>query len=180
MTQQTERDALRKLAEAATPGPWAFGTFHRLLVVQADKHGDADKHSAIADIGAGSIPWDATAESMQEYNDAEYIAAANPAKVIDLLDVLDVQARSIEAIQHYLDQRAKDLPELPPQCEALPKLGESRWDGYERWAKGYGQQCVAHARELALRDAIKQVTILYAKDDYPVLTDICNLIATAK
>ena len=84
------------------------------------------------------------------------------------------------AIQWDRDQRAKELPVLPPQCEALPKLGESRWDGYERWAKGYGQQCAAHARKLALMDAIKQVTILYEKDDYPVLTDICNLIATAK
>ena len=46
--------------------------------------------------------------------------------------------------------------------------------------KDYGQQCAAHARKLALSDAIKQVTILYEKDDYPVLTDICNLIATAK
>ena len=46
--------------------------------------------------------------------------------------------------------------------------------------KDYGQQCAAQARKLALSDAIKQVTILYEKDDYPVLTDICNLIATAK
>ena len=46
--------------------------------------------------------------------------------------------------------------------------------------KAYGLKCAAHARKLALMDAIKQVTILYEKDDYPVLTDICNLIATAK
>jgi chromosome segregation ATPase len=107
MTQQTEHNALRKLAEAATPGPWAFGTFHRLLVVQADKHGGADKHSAIADIGAGSIPWDATAESMQEYNDAEYIAAANPAKVITLLDQLQSQAEHIKETERTLDKQCQ-------------------------------------------------------------------------
>ena len=119
MTQQTERDALRKLAEAATPGPWAFGTFHRLLVVQADKHGYADKHSAIADIGAGSIPWDATADSMQEYNDAEYIAAANPAAVITLLDQLQSQAERIKVIERESEMRRIALHEVMLESDQL-------------------------------------------------------------
>ena len=65
----------------------------------------------------------------------------------------DTVDTALASVQHYLDQRKAELPVLSPQCEALPKLGESRWDGYERWAKGYGQQCAAHARKLALEEA---------------------------
>ena len=242
MTQQTERDALRKLAEAATPGPWAFGTFHRLLVVQADKHGYADKHSAIADIGAGSIPWDETAESMQEYNDAEYIAAANPAAVITLLDQLQSQAERIKvieresemrrialhdvmlesaqlraqlaamtanaatdrhlmdltndtatrllkerdtlraelanaAIQHYLDQHKAELPVLPDH----PEPRTMKWSALEIEAiQAYGLQCAAHAREMALNEAVEQVTTLYEGDEAPYLIDICKAIEALK
>ena len=112
-------EELRKLAEAATPGPWAFGTFHRLLVVQTDKHGYADKHSAIADIGAGSIPWDATADSMQEYNDAEYIAAANPAAVITLLDQLQSQAERIKVIERESEMRRIALHDVMLESDQL-------------------------------------------------------------
>ena len=85
------------------------------------------------------------------------------------------------AIQHYLDQRKAELLVLP-----APDKAESGWTEpvvyyfLTEKVEAYGQQCAAHARKLALMDAIKQVTILYEKDDYPVLTDICNLIATAK
>ena len=87
------------------------------------------------------------------------------------------------AIQHYLDQHKAELPVLPE-----PYFGSGRYlgaagsrDAYTTTQiQTYGAARAAQARELALRDAIKQVTILYEKDDYPVLTDICNLIATAK
>ena len=87
------------------------------------------------------------------------------------------------AIQHYLDQHKAELPVLPG-----PYFGSGRYlgaagsrDAYTTTQiQTYGAACAAQARELALSDAIKQVTILYEKDDYPVLTDICNLIATAK
>ena len=209
MTQQTERDALRKLAEAATPGPWAFGTFHRLLVVQVDKHGYADKHSAIADIGAGSIPWDATAESMQEYNDAEYIAAANPAAVITLLDQLQSQAERIKelidsvnfkhskitelenehdtlraelanaAIQHYIEQQAKELPVLPQGYGSIPWAYRGNVF-IESQLKAYGAACAAHAREMAMSESVEQVTTLYEGDEAPYLIDICKAIEALK
>ena len=94
-----------------------------------------------------------------------------------------VQELCNAAIQHYLDQHKADWPVLP-----RPYFGSGRYLGVagSRGAytttqiQTYGAACAAHARELALMDAIKQVTILYEKDDYPVLTDICNLIATAK
>ena len=87
------------------------------------------------------------------------------------------------AIQHYLNQHKTKSPVLP-----RPYFGSGRYLG-EAGSRGaytttqiqtYGAACAAQARKLALMDAIKQVTILYENDDYPVLTDICNLIATAK
>ena len=56
------------------------------------------------------------------------------------------------AIQHYIDQRAKELPVLPE-----PNVPEGDWfvlDCYiKEYAKAYGQQCAAHAREVALEQA---------------------------
>lgn len=76
---------LRALAAAATPGRWAYGTYHRLLVVPV--HGSVpDKHNKIADLGPGAIPW---TDDKQSYENAAYIAAANPSTVIAMLDALE-------------------------------------------------------------------------------------------
>lgn len=95
----------------------------------------------------------------------------------------DTVDTALASVHHYLDQHKAELPVLPE-----PYFGSGRYLG-EAGSRGaytttqiqtYGAACAAHARELALMDAITQVTTLYEKDDYPVLTDICNLIATAK
>jgi hypothetical protein len=53
------------------------------------------------------------------------------------------------AIQHYIDQRAKDLPELPDH----PEPRTMKWSALEIEAiQAYGLQCAAHARERALSD----------------------------
>ena len=70
------------------------------------------------------------------------------------------------AIQHYIYQRAKDLPELPPtklykdangvlhptaaHCRTTAEMG------------AYGPQCAAHARKLALEEAKSLISILDA------------------
>ena len=158
-------EELRKLAEAATPGPWAFGTFHRLLVVQADKHGYADKHSAIADIGAGSIPWDATAESMHEYNDAEYIAAANPAAVITLLDQLQSQAERIKELEEEIGGWHEDQKENIGVAFALQrevnKITSERDELREKYTDTYW----------ALDDAARENTSLRAQLDAIAATE---------
>jgi len=55
------------------------------------------------------------------------------------------------AIQSYIDQQAKELPELPE-----PNVPEGDWferDCYiKSYAQAYGQQCAAHAREKALEE----------------------------
>lgn len=109
----TPNEALRKLAEAATPGPWAWmqsgrgsvdlATPHsgRLIVMDFVRKGmqSAEPRFAIVDGQQfrgrkGGILYTAT-EIMQRndgllaHPDAEFIAAANPAKVIELLDRID-------------------------------------------------------------------------------------------
>ena len=83
-----KRAALRTFAEEATPGPWAFGSFHRLLVVPI-QDGFANKHNPIADIGETAYPWHKTVDSKARYIDASYIAAANPSTILQLLDYID-------------------------------------------------------------------------------------------
>lgn len=108
----------------------------------------------------------------------------------------DTVDTALAAIQHYLDQHKAELPVLPEESidslwvhlntwsessiEACDEVAELCDNEIKTLLQAYGLKCAAHARKLALMDAIKQVTILYEKDDYPVLTDICNLIATAK
>lgn len=51
------------------------------------------------------------------------------------------------AIQHYIDQQAKELPRLPaPDVHGLHAFSEST-------LKAYGAACAAHAREMALSEA---------------------------
>lgn len=102
MTTTQDFSQLRALADAATPGPWAFGTFHRLLVVPS-RDGVPDKHSAIADFGPGAMPW---TDDKQAYYDAEFCAAANPATVVALLDTL----KALQAHNERLIELAKQVP----------------------------------------------------------------------
>jgi len=85
-TQQTERDALRKLAEAATPGPWIAGD---------------DQDSDYFLIGPPSFDAVVTnlVVKLHAQNNALFLAEANPAKVIELLDAMDAQALRIGELE---------------------------------------------------------------------------------
>jgi hypothetical protein len=70
------------------------------------------------------------------------------------------------AIQHYLDQRAKDLPELPPtklykdaNGVLHPTAAHCRTTAE---MEAYGQQCAAQARKLALEEAKSLISKLDA------------------
>ena len=83
--------AIKAAAEAATPGPWHYGTFHKLLITDADNY----KHYPIAEINGAALPWKSTAESERAYKNAAHIATANPATVIALCDEVE-RLRAIE------------------------------------------------------------------------------------
>lgn len=73
---------LRRLAEAATPGPWSYkappieGTCHAIVA--------GDHNYLMTDTG-----YSQRASWAQRQQDARYIAAANPATVLALLDRID-------------------------------------------------------------------------------------------
>ena len=77
---------LSEMAQKATPGPWLLrATSWNLYLVSAGREG----HGSIVD----------TAYSRR--NDIDYIAAANPAAVLQLLDEID-RLRTIEAAARNL------------------------------------------------------------------------------
>ena len=81
--QLIDTDALRKLCKSATPGPW-------------------EQINHIVFTETGDLEWVvANARSGNSIIDAEYIAAANPATVLALLDELD-RLRTIEAAARNL------------------------------------------------------------------------------
>lgn len=68
-------DELRKLAEAATPGPW-----------NVDAHKNIMKHGKMVAFPCISAGFDQSAN-------AALIAAANPAKIIELLNTIEQQRK---------------------------------------------------------------------------------------
>ena len=91
---------LRQLAQHATPGPWEYSSWDInsfAIVVGFDSPGSTT--------GEMIVYPDASDEEgyggVKLLNDAEYIAAANPATVLQLLDEID-RLRTIEAAARNL------------------------------------------------------------------------------
>ena len=104
-----DREELRKLAEAATPGPWVSGD---------PSFGNGNAHMIV------SISDRAMGRDIQGPNlrpalfDVEFIAAANPAAVLGLLDQLDAAEAKLAAVREihsparWYDEFCDD-----PSCE---------------------------------------------------------------
>ena len=92
----TDREELRKLAEAATPGPWSTAAFQ--LVIDVARR---------IDVGMCG-----------HRDDAAFIAAANPAAVLGLLDQLDAAEAKLAAVRE-LHSPARWYDEFcdDPSCE---------------------------------------------------------------
>lgn len=82
MTDPTE---LRRLAEAATPGPWLVDKKYFAFVTDANGNDVAQAESLVQ-----------VKDVEQSVLDAAYIAAANPSAVLALLDRLDLALIAIE------------------------------------------------------------------------------------
>jgi hypothetical protein len=89
------RDELRKIAEAATPGPWKpemrVSNFCRIVEV-------ADPETCIAETGS----W-APRHFDEMVANATFIAAANPAVVIELLDTIKTLREALEPFKKFAD-----------------------------------------------------------------------------
>jgi hypothetical protein len=114
-----ELKRLRKLAEAATPGPWDASIDLerpddvRVCYVRDGKHCDWCV-SLSGECVEGTREW--TPETLQRWRaDAAFIAAANPTAVIALLDAVEGYQRGVDALR---DQ----LAAANAECERLTAL----------------------------------------------------------
>lgn len=129
----TDTQDLRKLAEAATPGPWAFGTFHRLLVVPFWK-GVPDKRNPIADFGLGDISWTG---DKQAHHNAVFVASANPTTTIALLDALEAAQAEIAALRMHWETRA-NFDAAQAEIERLATVVNLQVENYAELKEQYG------------------------------------------
>lgn len=93
MTEHIDRDALRKLADAATPGPWE---------TYMDPGGPREAPFVAVEVGNTEVR---IARFEGGHFDGAFIAAARTA-VPALLDALDQAEARINAVRDVLDQNA--------------------------------------------------------------------------
>ena len=108
---------LRRLAQAATPGPW------KLLPV-----GDKSKCFAVADIDFLSVltvVYECGTSFGAVYfdGDAKFIAAANPATVSELLDRLESTEKERDWNAERLEDALEELTALRAKIEAMEQQG---------------------------------------------------------
>lgn len=93
-----DTNELRKLCTSATPGPW---------------HTSApSEHAVWYDIKDGRYLIADTSSGFTDDGNAEYIAAANPATVLALLDEIDRSIGTIDIVSAALFAAEKELAEL--------------------------------------------------------------------
>ena len=100
-------DTLRKLAEAATPGPWRKDL------------GDGNEMRFVSVDDANGIPIVMMDDFLEEngwtldQSNIDFIAAANPTVVIDLLDQIDALRIMVKSLENLLKEaRSEELREL--------------------------------------------------------------------
>ena len=99
---------LRRLARAATPGPWiaagpSFGESlpKHLNEVVVDREGDEDDGYSICNTPIGL--------DQECSDDMAFIAAANPAAISELLDRLEAAEKERDALRAKIEQMEKRL-----------------------------------------------------------------------
>lgn len=107
--EMTKTEELLKLAEAATPGPWWHGEQHH-----------PDGH-ALAWIGKSFVDCDGGTKNYREQkDDAAFIAAANPATIKALVELVRLQHGALE-----LEKRTYHIKGLnSPTLEAIAAFEE--------------------------------------------------------
>lgn len=91
-----DKQALREVAEKATLGPWLWintGSYFSFLVPQSNQ----DPHNCIIDDGSSWGEYGAVIKP--ESPDGVFIASANPATVMALLDELEAKDKQIDDLK---------------------------------------------------------------------------------
>ena len=146
----TDREELRKLAEAATPGPW----WHEWV--------DGDDWWAVYGQPTGDMVCPEVC-TMGGADESAYIAAANPAAVLGLLDEADAlraDLRTAEARATAAEVASRGYRERAEKVEAerdaaLRTMDEHRCD--EQAERVYGRAMRAEAERDALCAQVESV-----------------------
>ena len=144
---------LRRLAEAATPGPWYLdGPWW---------YGDDDSAYCIStaeDAGRIAVtiaPPGYMLGGEREVRDANarFIAAANPAAVLALLDDADALRAELAHMREARDNARAEVKRLTAQVERVRALADEwTYNGEFGWDDGshaYGTDCVVQALDYA-------------------------------
>lgn len=144
----TDHQELKRLAEAATPGPWyvQYGddASHRCMTAvsthnkRLNNQGcftEAEFESLIAITLHQSYPW-VDPDCVNDDANSAYIAAASPDVVLSMIAEIDVQAGSIEAVQAANQRLAAERDKLRTQNQALIEAIK----GFHTWAYGQRKQ----------------------------------------
>lgn len=131
-----DKRALREVAEKATPGPWLWintGSFFSFLVSESNQ----DPHQCIIDDGSS---WGEYGETINpESPDGVFIAAANPATVLALLDELEAKDKRIAELESdnaYIRNRYKELDLLIGKNILVMQAAIIEWQGTGDARKG--------------------------------------------
>jgi len=112
-----DKAELRRLAEAATPGPWT--SLYRAQYwgeEEGDVIGPDDREVGGAEF-VQPLGKQETTRGQAWYRDTNFIAAANPVTVIALLDQLDAKEREIEGLHEAIKDALNVLGEKESQCQ---------------------------------------------------------------
>jgi hypothetical protein len=117
-----DKRALREVAEKATPGPWLWintGSFFSFLVSESNH----DPHQCIIDDGTA---WGEYGETINpESPDGVFIAAANPATMLALLDELEAKDLRVSDLERELVAMEAVAQTLRDEMRAAAGKGEA-------------------------------------------------------
>ena len=107
---------LRRLAQAATPGPWEF--WHGMIATDIDNDGGVV-------IAKRPSPSGGKLQARVDTN-FQYIAATNPAAVSELLDRLEAAEKERDDVAMQLAQSEQGKRKISEECDALQARIEAR------------------------------------------------------
>lgn len=163
----TTNEELKKLAEAATPGPWRTGSISRWCSLPHQHGGNACKYTnvswnddpaffgryvSVASDGAEIVGGDNYGPKLS-LSDAAYIAAANPTRIQALLTELSELKARAEAAEAQVKAHLEELERLRATVAkiASQSIGDEIGDEEARSNADYElayEECVRAARSI--------------------------------
>ena len=117
MTAADWIDDLERKAKAATPGPW-----------EAKKARKSDNHMITARSEHGRVWIANTAFPVDPTADAEFIAAANPATILRLIEELRRTKSGARTLGRIIEQQNRDALDASGMHHVVDETGDGDWE----------------------------------------------------